>query len=110
MAAVRRLGQLHADLCAVEFRKHVVSCSSFYASENTIRDQHSFLLKCVSPESHNKTRKNVDLGYSAPPHSGNQAALLIERLIFHLGKRCENLTKHDFQGFVYRVDKFNSIC
>jgi hypothetical protein len=29
MAAIRRLGQFHADLYAVEFRKHVVSCSSF---------------------------------------------------------------------------------
>ena len=36
--------------------------------------------------------------YSAPPHSGNQAALLIERLISHLGKRCENLTKHRFKS------------
>src|SRR6266550_1402675 len=27
-AAGRQLGQTHADLCAVEFRKHVVSCSS----------------------------------------------------------------------------------
>jgi hypothetical protein len=29
MAAVRQLGQFHADLFAVELRKHVVSCSSF---------------------------------------------------------------------------------
>jgi hypothetical protein len=34
MAAVRQLGQFHADLCAVELRKHFVSCSSFTASES----------------------------------------------------------------------------
>jgi hypothetical protein len=28
MATVRQLGQFHADLCAVEFRTHVVSWSS----------------------------------------------------------------------------------
>ena len=38
MAAVRQLGQFHADLCAVELRKHFVSCSSFTASESTKRD------------------------------------------------------------------------
>jgi hypothetical protein len=52
------------------------------------------LLKCVSRESHNAKHGKTSSRCSAPPRSVNQAALLIERLIFDLGKRCENLTKH----------------
>ena len=37
-AAGRQLGQTHADLCAVEFRKHVVSCSSLRWGFDSVRE------------------------------------------------------------------------
>src|SRR5262245_5730735 len=37
MAAVRRLGQFHADLCAAEFRKRVVSRSTLHSGLNSNR-------------------------------------------------------------------------